>query len=132
MKNSFYELISRLNTTEEKKSQAWRCINRNFQRSWKLIPIQKSTHRCLLIIAKTCVTKISFGLKTVEILNNRILLIIKKKQVFKSWKDMGQNLYRYLYLKTSKNAVSLIISYVFSWTKSENKFCPGRTELWPK
>jgi hypothetical protein len=34
---------------------------------------------------------------------------------------LGISLYSHLYSQTSKNAVFLIISYVFSSTKSENK-----------
>jgi hypothetical protein len=49
----------------------------------------------------------------------------------------GISLYSYFYLKLAKT-VFLIISYVFSKTKSENKrqnrFCPerGRWGSWPK
>jgi hypothetical protein len=43
---------------------------------------------------------------------------------------LGISLYSYLYLKLAKNAILLIISYVFSSTASENKraeqVLPGR------
>jgi hypothetical protein len=58
---------------------------------------------------------------------------------------LGTSLYSYLYLKQKKRFVFLIIAYVFSSTKLENRFCleargvggereeaGGRGEKWTK